>query len=95
MSMDNDSEKKRSSYVKAEYPQSEVTGRIIAAAQEVHRNLGPGYQEVFYQRALAMELPAHDLRFGREVWMSVKYKGQRVGSKRVDFVIRPLAKVMI
>ena len=75
------------SYVKAEYPLSDVTARIIAAATEVHRELGPGFEEVIYQRALARELPAHGLEFSREVWMGVRYKGVKVGSKRVDFVI--------
>ena len=75
------------SYVKAEYPLSDVTARILAAATEVHRELGPGFEEVIYQRALACELPAHGLEFSREVWMDVRYKGVKVGSKRVDFVI--------
>jgi GxxExxY protein len=74
-------------YVKAEYPLSDVTARIIAAATEVHRTLGPGFEEVIYQRALALELPAHNLDFSREVWMDVCYKGAQVGRKRVDFVI--------
>jgi GxxExxY protein len=70
--------------VKDEYPLSDVTARIIAAATEVHRTLGPGF-EVIYQRALAVELPAHDLEFSREVWMDVTYKGVKVGRKQVDF----------
>ena len=74
-------------YVKKEYPLSDVTARIIAAATEVHHTLGPGFEEVIYQRALARELPAHNLEFSREVWMDVHYKGEKVGSKRVDFVI--------
>lgn len=74
-------------YVKDEYPLSDVTARIIAAATEVHRTLGPGFEEVIYQRALALELPAHDLEFSREVWMDVTYKGVKVRRKRVDFVI--------
>lgn len=74
-------------YVKAEYPQSQLTGRIIAAATEVHRTMGPGFEEVIYQRALAHELPAQGLEFNREVWIDVEYKGQSVGRKRVDFVI--------
>ena len=45
-----------SQYIKPEYPLSETTGRIIAAAQAVHRELGPGFEEVIYQRALAREL---------------------------------------
>ena len=42
---------------------------------------------MFYQRALAMELPGHDLEFEREVWIDVYYKGRKLGRKRVDFVI--------
>jgi len=74
-------------YVRKEYPLSDVTARIIAAATEVHRVLGPGFEEVIYQRALARELPAHNLEFNREVWMDIHYKGEKVGAKRVDFVI--------
>jgi GxxExxY protein len=74
-------------YVKTGYPMSEITARIIAAATEVHRELGPGFQEVIYQRALAKELPSHGLEFSREEWIDVHYKGERVGRKRVDFVI--------
>jgi GxxExxY protein len=64
-----------------------VTARIIAAAKEVRREIGPGFEEVIYQRSLARELPAHDLEFSREVWIDVFYKGDKVGSKRVDFII--------
>jgi GxxExxY protein len=74
-------------YVKPEYPLSEVTGRIIAAARQVHQNLGPGFEEVIYQRALALELPAHGLDFSREVWIDVHYKGEIIGHKRIDFII--------
>jgi GxxExxY protein len=34
-----------------------------------------------------MELPAQGLGFSREVWIEVRYKGQVLGRKRVDFVI--------
>jgi len=74
-------------HVREDYPLSDITARIIAAAQEVHRTLGPGYMEVFYQRALAMELPSHSLGFSREVWIDVFYKGRELGRKRVDFII--------
>jgi GxxExxY protein len=74
-------------YVKEEYPLSAVTGRIIATAQEVHRTLGPGFEEVFYQRAMALELPGHNQEFAREVWIDVHYKGRILGRKRVDFII--------
>jgi len=74
-------------YVKKEYPHSAITSQIIAAAKEVHRVLGPGYQEVIYQRELQLELPAHGLKFEREVPMDVIYKGEKIGKKRVDFII--------
>jgi len=74
-------------YVKAQYPLSAVTAQIIAAATEVHKELGPGFREVIYQRALARELPAYGLEFSREVWIDVRYKGERIGRRRVDFVI--------
>ena len=77
----------RDEYVKPEYPLSDVTARIIAVAREVHRTLGPGFQEVFYQRALAIELLIAGIEFGREVWIDVFYKGRKLGRKRVDFVI--------
>jgi GxxExxY protein len=74
-------------YVREEYPLSEVTAKIIKAAKEVHKVLSPGFEEVIYQRALALEFPAHELDFSREVWMDVHYKGKKVGRKRVDFVV--------
>jgi GxxExxY protein len=74
-------------YVKPLYPHSELTGRIIGAAQEVHRTLGPGFEEIFYQRALERELRSAGLECEREVWITIHYKGERLGRKRVDFVV--------
>ena len=76
-----------SDYVKPEYLLSDVTAKIIAAATTVHRHLGPGFQEVLYQRALELELHAAGLDCSREVWIDVMYRGQRIGQKRVDFVV--------
>ena len=75
-----------STYVDEHYPLSALTARIIAAANEVHQVLGPGFEEVIYQRALAKEMPAHGVECEREVWIDVVYKGLKVGRKRVDFV---------
>jgi GxxExxY protein len=74
-------------FINQEYPLSEITARIIAAATQVHKSLGPGFEEVIYQRSLALELPAYDLEYSREVWIDVFYKGVKVGKKRVDFLI--------
>jgi GxxExxY protein len=69
------------------YPLSELTGKIIGCAMEVHRVLGPGFEEVFYQRALHRELCAAGIECEREVWIEVEYKGISLGKKRVDFVV--------
>ena len=74
-------------HVDERYPLSALTGKIIAAAQEVHITLGPGFEEKIYQRALALELPAQGLEYSREVWIDVHYKEETVGKKRVDFLI--------
>jgi GxxExxY protein len=63
------------------------TAAILAAAFEVHTTLGPGFEEVFYQRALQKELAARDLDAAREVEIDVYYKGERLGTKRVDFLV--------
>ena len=77
----------RRMYTKKEYPLSAITDQILAAAIRVHRELGPGFQEVIYQRALALELRAQTLDFSREVWIDVYYRIEKVGKKRVDFII--------
>jgi GxxExxY protein len=74
-------------YVDSRYPLSGLTAKALAAAHEVHRVLGPGFEEVIYQRALEKEFPAHGVEFAREVWIDVMYKREKVGRKRVDFVV--------
>jgi GxxExxY protein len=69
------------------YEFGKVTERIIGAAIEVHKALGPGFQEVTYQRALAMELAAAGLDFSREVDVPIHYKGEKIDTRRVDFVV--------
>lgn len=69
------------------YDFDDVTGDVIGAAIEVHRTLGPGFMEVTYQRALALELEARGLDFSREVKIPVYYKGQQIDRRRVDFTV--------
>jgi GxxExxY protein len=64
-----------------------LTEKILGACIEVHRTLGPGFQEIIYQRALELELAAAGLEFQREVDVPVYYKGQKIGTRRVDFVV--------
>lgn len=71
----------------ARYKFSKLTSAIIACAIEVHKTLGPGFEEVFYQRALLRELLAAGLDAAREVDIEVHYKDLVLGKKRVDFVV--------
>src|SRR6476660_8818656 len=64
-----------------------LTHRIIGCAIEVHNVLGPGFPEVVYQRALAIELNKQKLRHVREKSIDVYYEGIRVGFGRVDFFV--------
>ena len=54
---------------------------------KVHSVLGNGFQEVIYQRALAIELGKHGLGFKREMEMSIYYDGINIGTRRVDFFV--------
>ena len=53
--------------------------RVIGAAIEVHRNLGPGLLEEVYEAALAVELQELGILFERQKTIRVEYKGQEVG----------------
>ncbi len=73
--------------IKPEYKYSELTSKIIGCAMEVHNILGNGFQEVIYQRALALELEIQGLGFVREFEMPIFYKGISIGTRRVDFLV--------
>jgi len=69
---------------------SEITGKIIKAATEVHKELGPHFMEVTYQRALAIELRSYFEEFQREVKLPIYYKGNQIDTRRADFVIEDI-----
>jgi GxxExxY protein len=64
-----------------------IAERILKACIEVHRMLGPGFEESIYQRALELEFAAAGLEFQRDVEVAVYYKGQAIGARFVDFVV--------
>ncbi len=65
----------------------DITEKIIGCAMKVHSILGNGFQEVIYQRCLAIELSEAGLNFQREVEMTIQYRGQEVGTRRADFLV--------
>ena len=65
-----------------------VTGKIIGAAIEVHRALGPGLLESAYQECLSRELTLRGLSFLRQVVLPVVYKGVKIDcTYRLDFLV--------
>jgi GxxExxY protein len=67
--------------------------KIIGCAMEVHKNLGNGFQEVIYQRALAIEMQIQGLEYSREHEMQIQYKGHEIGTRRVDFFVENVIMV--
>lgn len=65
----------------------EITYKINGCAMKVHNILGNGFQEVIYQRCLAIELEKAGVSFGREVEQTIFYEGIEVGTRRADFVV--------
>jgi len=66
---------------------SDITGKIIGCAMSVHSTLGSGFQELIYQRSLAVEFEDNGIAFEREFEMPIYYKGRHVGTRRVDFPV--------
>jgi len=71
----------------------DITRRIIGAAMQVHKTLGNGFQEVIYQRALAIKMAYNNLSFVREMEMDIYYRDQQIGTRRVDFFVEN--KIMV
>ena len=62
---------------------------------QVHRTLKSGFQEVIYQRALAIEFELNNVRFEREQEMGIYYRDKSIGSRRVDFFVENSVMVEI
>ena len=75
------------------YKHADITGKIIGVAMKVHSTLGNGFQEVIYQRALAIEMEKQGIAFQRELEMPIFYDEQEIGMRRVDFLVE--GKVMV
>lgn len=73
--------------IKKEYKFSAITEKIIGCAMKVHNTLGNGFQEVIYQRALAIEMSKADIEFAREVEIPIHYGGREIGTRRADFLV--------
>ncbi len=77
----------------SELKYKDITEKIIGAAMKVHATLGNGFQEVIYQRALAIEMKYANLSFEREHNMKIYYRNEEIGERRVDFFVEQ--KIMV
>jgi GxxExxY protein len=80
-------------FINESYKHSDITGVIIGCAMKVHSTMGNGFQEVIYQRCLAVEMEKQGLKFRRELEMEIYYEGVNVGTRRVDFLVDDLIMV--
>lgn len=79
--------------INEQYKYSELTSKIIRCAMNVHSALGNGFQEVIYQRALEIEMGLENISFNREFEMPIFYRQQRIGTRRVDFLVEGIISV--
>jgi GxxExxY protein len=73
----------------------DLTHKIIGCAMQVHKTLGNGFQEVIYQRALAIEMKFAGIEFEREKEMQIYYRGYDIGTRRADFFVENCIMVEI
>jgi GxxExxY protein len=70
---------------KVVYP--ELSFAIVGLAIDIHNQLGPGFGEDIYEKAMAYELAAHHVPFEEQKVVQVVYKGQPMGTYRLDLVV--------
>lgn len=69
------------------YLYKELTQKIIKIAINIHKELGPGFVEKIYQRAMYLDLQRSPLGFEREKKIKIVYHGVDLGYEKVDFII--------
>ena len=70
-----------------DYPHQDLTRRIIAAAITVHKELRPGLDEKFYERALCIEFAEMGINFDQQKRFPVEYKSRFLGNLIPDLVV--------
>ncbi len=65
----------------------EIVRKVIGAAIQVHRCLGPGFLESIYEEALCIELKLQKIQFVRQYPVTLKYKSHVIARNRVDLLV--------
>jgi len=72
---------------KVQTPYDDLTYRIIGLAMEAHRELGPGFPEEVYKRAMMVAMNTAGLAYNRELKIEVEFREETVGDFKLDFVV--------
>jgi GxxExxY protein len=64
-----------------------ITKRIIGCCFEVHKEIGPGFNEKIYHNALQLLLEQKGLQYETEKEFEVFYLNKKVGSFRTDLIV--------
>ena len=72
---------------KNDYIYKDLTYEIIGAVYDVHKELGSVHKEIIYHKAIAIELSEKGIAFVEEKPIDVKYKGEKIGIYKPDFII--------
>lgn len=67
--------------------EKDLSYKIVGVLFEVYNNLGGGYQEKYYQRAIAKELKNSGLKFKEQVKIPLKFKEESIGKYFLDFLV--------
>lgn len=78
----------KTSFIKSQYIESELTGILIGLSYEMWNRLGYGYQEKYFQRAYAQLLTRNNLPFKREQKVVIEFGNKKIGRYFVDFVVK-------
>ncbi len=64
-----------------------LSERIIGAAIQVHRELGPGFLESIYEEALKVELSKSQIKYETQKEIKIRYRDVDAGSHRLDMIV--------
>jgi GxxExxY protein len=66
---------------------NDLSNRIIGIAIDIHKKLGPGFQEKIYEGALFREFKKSGIGYEKQKVIRVDYDGQSLGSQRIDLLV--------
>jgi len=66
---------------------NDLSHRVIGIAIDVHKTLGPGFQEKIYEEALLKEFRKVGIGFEKQKVVRVDYDGQSLGNQRIDLLV--------